>query len=101
MIVYIILEIIGVLLLLNILLTLSLRKPNSQVELIELKGLLNLLNDSLKNTERDFKNEFVTNRSEGAQSSKDLREELSKQLNSFTQIFSDQLSNLTKSNDER
>jgi DNA recombination protein RmuC len=67
----------------------------------ELKFTLNLLIQNLKETENRLKNEFSLNRSETLQNSKDLREEVSKHLNTFTQVFSTQLNQLTKSLEEK
>jgi DNA recombination protein RmuC len=48
----------------------------------------------LKDTEKNLKDEFVTNRKESAETATGLRTEIGNQLNKFTQTFSDQLATL-------
>jgi DNA recombination protein RmuC len=66
-----------------------------------ISGQFELFNKTLKETEDRLKGEFFTNRSEMAGSSKDLREEVSNKLNTFTETFATQLSNLTTSIDNK
>jgi len=91
----------AILLIVNIFLTLKARKKESGNELNEIKSSIGTLTSNLKDTEKNLKNEFVTNRKESAETSTGLRTEIGNQLNKFTQTFSNQLGNLTKSNEEK
>ena len=95
----ILLIVIAILLIVNIIINLKSGNKESSKELSDLKNSLGVLNDQLKDTERNLKEEFVSNRRESADSAIALRTELGNQLNKFTQTFSDQLTNLTKSNE--
>ena len=99
--IYIFLTAIAILLIVNLFLTLKAVKKEASDELLEIKNSVVLLTQNLKDTESNLKSEFVTNRKEAAQGSKDLREEVSNQLNKFTQTFSEQLSILTNSIGEK
>ncbi len=55
----------------------------------------------MKDTEKNLKEEFVTNIKESAETATGLRTGIGNQLNKFTQTFPEQLSNLTKSNEEK
>src|SRR5450759_4039146 len=101
MLLYIILAFLALLLLANIILTLKAGKKEASNELAEIKNSIGSLTQNLKDTEANLKGEFITNRSETAQSSKDLREEVGKQINTFTQTFLEQLTALTKSVEEK
>jgi DNA recombination protein RmuC len=92
---------IAVLLIVNIILTLKAGKKESSNELTEIKTSIGTLTSNLKDTEKNLKDEFVTNRRESAETATALRTEIGNQLNKFTQTFSEQLSNLTKSNEEK
>ena len=70
-------------------------------DLTEIENSIGSLTTNLKDTERNLKEEFATNRKEAAQGSKDLREEVSTQLNTFIKTFSDQLTTLTKTIEEK
>lgn len=100
-IIYILLSSLAILLIVNIILTLKAGKKESSNELIEIKSSIGTLTSNLKDTEKNLKDEFVTNRKESADTSTGLRIEIGSQLNKFTQTFSEQLSNLTKSNEEK
>lgn len=117
--IYLLLAFITILLIVNIILTLKAGKKESSNELNEIKFSINTLTQNLKDTETNFKNEFATNRSESAQTSKDLRTEITNQVTAFGKtiadsinntselqskqlaVFSDQLNNLTKSLGEK
>jgi DNA recombination protein RmuC len=86
---------------LNLFLTFSNRKKDYEQQLIDIKSSIGTLTSYLKDTEKNLKDEFVTNRKESAETSTGLRTEIGNQLNKFTQTFSDQLGNLTKSNEEK
>lgn len=100
-IIYLILSAVVALLILNIFLTLKANRQEESNQLIEIKSLLVMLSSNLKDTEKNLKDEFVTNRKEHAETSANLRTEIGNQLNKFIQTFSDQLGNLTKSNEEK
>jgi len=98
---YIFLLFITILLIVNIILTLKAGKKNESSELTEIKNSVTIVIQNLKDTEGNLKNEFVINRKESAESALGLRTEIGNQLNTFTQTFSEQLSNLTKSNEDK
>jgi DNA recombination protein RmuC len=100
-IIYIFLSALAILLIVNIILTLNVGKKESANELTEIKSSIGTLTSNLKDTEKNLKDEFVTNRKESAETATGLRTEIGNQLNKFTQTFSDQLGNLTKSNEEK
>jgi DNA recombination protein RmuC len=100
-ILYIFLVALTILLIVNIILTLKAGKKDSGNELTEIKSSIGTLTSNLKDTEKNLKDEFVTNRKESADTATGLRTEIGNQLNKFTQTFSDQLVNLTKSNEEK
>lgn len=97
----ILLAILGILLLLNIFLTLKAGKKESSGELSEIKSWFEQLTANLKETEKSLKDEFVINRRESGDTSRDLRTELGNQLYAFSKTSSDQMGNLTKSNGEK
>ncbi|MBS1643674.1 MAG: DNA recombination protein RmuC [Bacteroidetes bacterium] len=98
---YIFLAALAILLIINIVLTLKAGKNESGIELAEIKSSIGALSSNLKDTERNLKDEFVTNRKEGAETAIGLRTELGNNLNQFTQTFSEQLGNLTQTNEEK
>ncbi|MBS1777410.1 MAG: DNA recombination protein RmuC [Bacteroidetes bacterium] len=100
-IIYILLSILAILLIVNIILTLKASKKESGNELMEIKSSIATLTSNLKDTERNLKDEFATNRKESAETATGLRIEIGNQLNKFIQTFSEQLGNLTKSNEEK
>jgi len=100
-IIYIFLTVIVILLIINIFLALKAGKKEVSNDLTEIKNSVGSLISNLKDTEKNLKDEFVTNRKEAAQGSKDLREEVTNQLNTFTKTFSEQLSALTNSVGEK
>lgn len=104
-IIYILLSSLAILLIVNIFLTLKAGKKESGTEFTEiianLFGTIGTLTSNLKDTERNLKDEFVTNRRESAETATGLRTEIGNQLNKFTQTFSEQLGNLTKTNEEK
>jgi DNA recombination protein RmuC len=100
-IIYIFLSIFAILLFVNIFLTLKAGKKEANNDLTEIKSTLGTLTTNLKDTEKNLKDEFVTNRKESADIATGLRTEIGNQLNKFTQTFSEQLGNLTKSNEEK
>ena len=93
---YIFLTVITILLIVILIRVFIKETKEESTELTEIKNLVASLTQNLKDAETNLKNEFVTNRKEAAQGSKDLREEVSNQLNAFTKTFSDQLTALTK-----
>lgn len=95
---YIFLTFLAFLLIVNIILTLKTGKKGESNELTEIKNSVAIVIQNLKDIEANLKNEFVTNRKESAESAAGLRTEIGNQLNKFTQTFSEQLGNLTKSN---
>lgn len=99
--VQIIVILIAILLIVNIILTLKAGKKESGNELTDIKSSIGTLTSNLKDTEKNLKDEFVTNRKESAETATGLRTEIGNQLNKFTQTFSEQLGNLTKSNEEK
>lgn len=99
--IYIFLSVLTILLVVNIILTLKAGKNDSGNELNEIKSSIGTLTSNLKDTEKNLKDEFVTNRKESAETATGLRTEIGNQLNKFTQTFSEQLGNLTKSNEEK
>lgn len=99
--IYIFLSILSILLIVNIILTLQAGKKKASNELTEIKSSIGTLVSNLKDTEKNLKDEFVTNRKESAETATGLRTEIGNQLNKFTQTFSEQLGNLTKSNEEK
>ncbi len=100
-IIYLLLSLISILLIVNIILTLKAGKKEGSKELTEIKNSIGSLTQNLKDAETNLKGEFVTNRKESAESAKGLREEVTNQLNKFTQTFSELLANLTKSNEDK
>lgn len=100
-ILYIILSLVIILLVLNIFLTLRAGNKETGNKLSEIKTSIGTFTSHLKDTEKTLKDEFVINRKESAESAVGLRTEIGNQLNSFIQTFSEQLGNLTKSNDEK
>jgi DNA recombination protein RmuC len=99
--IYIFLVVIMLLLIANIILTLKAGKKEASNELTEIKSSIGTLTSNLKDTEKNLKDEFVTNRKESAETATGLRTEIGNQLNKFTQTFSEQLGILTKSNEEK
>jgi DNA recombination protein RmuC len=99
--IYIFLSVITILLIVNIFFTLKAGKKEANNETIEIKSSIGTLTSNLKDTEKNLKDEFVTNRKESAEIATGLRTEIGNQLNKFTQTFSEQLGNLTKSNEEK
>lgn len=100
-IIYIFLSVLAILLIVNVILTLKAGKNESSNELNEIRSSIGTLTSNLKDTEKNLKDEFVTNRKESSETATGLRTEIGVQLNTFTQTFSDQLGNLTKSNEEK
>lgn len=99
--IYIFLSFLAILLIANILLTLKAGKQEAGNELPEIRSSIGSLASNLKDTEKKLKDEFVTNRKESAETAAGLRTEIGNQLYKFTQAFSAQLANLTKSNEEK
>ena len=97
--IYIFLSVNSILLILNIFLTLKANKKEANDELTEIKSSIGTLISNLKDTEKHLKDEFVTNRKESSDTAIGLRTEIGTQLNIFTQTFSEQLGNLTNSNE--
>src|SRR5687767_10481096 len=95
------LVILVILLIINIVLTSRISKKQVSNELLEIKNSIGLVTSNLKDIEKNLKDEFVVNRKEVSENSKDLREEVSNQLNAFTKIFSDQLTALTKAIEDK
>ncbi len=89
------------LLIINIYLTIRVREKKSNNDLFELKMGLTLIDSAVKESEKRLKEDFQTQRYENATAASNLRTELTNHLNSFTKTFADQLSNLTRSNEEK
>lgn len=92
---------ITILLIVNIFLTIKAKNKDSGNELADIKSSLLLLSSNLKDTEKNLKDEFITNRKESVEIAIGLRTEIGDQLNKFTQTFSEQLGKLTTSNEEK
>src|SRR6476469_4846040 len=99
--IYISLSAFAIFLIINIFLTFKSGKRQNSHELSEIRSSIGTLTQGLLNTERNLKEEFVTDRKENADSLKNVREEIGNQLNIFTKTFSDNLSALIKSNEDR
>ncbi len=97
----ILLGVLAILVVINIYLTHKAGKKEENNDVTEIKNSVTSLIQDLKDTERNLKDEFATNRKEAADSSKGLREEVTNQLNTFTKTFSEQLSALTNSVGEK
>jgi len=98
-IIYIILLV--ALIIVNIFLTIKAIKKDSNNNLLEIKAAISLFTSNLNDTEISLKSEFAVNRKESYETSAGLRNEIVYQLDKFIQTFSNQLSNLTKSNEDK
>jgi DNA recombination protein RmuC len=98
---YIISILIIILIVINVFLGYKIINKNSNSDFTNLTYLVETLTLNLKETEKNIKEEFVTNRKEIGGNISSLRIEIGNQLNKFTQTFSQQLLNLTKSNEEK
>ena len=98
---YIFLSVIAFLLIVILIRTFKKETKEDNNELTEIKNSVAALTSNLKDTEKNLKDEFATNRKESSDSSKGLREEVTNQLNKFTQTFSEQLTALTNSIGEK
>lgn len=99
--VQIVVILIAILIIVNIILALKAGMKESGTELTEIKSSIGTLTSNLKDTEKNLKDEFVTNRKESSETATGLRTEIGNQLNKFTQTFSEQLGKLTQSNEEK
>lgn len=97
----IIILLVAILIIANIALTIKYGKKDNSESDIEIKNTLQLISQTLKDTERNLKDEFTINRRESAETAKDLRTEIVNQLNTFTKTFADQLGQLTKGNEDK
>ena len=86
-----------ILLIVNIFLALKAGTKENGNEFVEIKNSIAYLEQNLKGTEINLRNEFTTNRKENTDNAKSLREEVNNQLNAFAKIFSEQLTKLTSS----
>lgn len=100
-IIYIILFFLVILMIVNISLTIRASKKEPRNELAEINSSIGLLSNNIKDSEKAIKEEFVINRKESSESSISLRTEIGNRLDGFTKTFSEQLGNLTKSNEEK
>ncbi len=98
---YIISILVIILIVLNVFFGYKIINKNSNSDFTNLTYLVETLTLNLKETEKNIKEEFVTNRKEIGDNISSLRIEIGNQLNKFTQTFSEQLLNLTKSNEEK
>ncbi|MGF7233259.1 DNA recombination protein RmuC [Arachidicoccus sp.] len=89
--IYIFLSAIIVLLLIVLWLSFKSQSNSKEDDFLLLKNAMINLNQAIKDSERNLKDEFVVNRKENAENAKNLREEIGRELNSFTKIFSEQL----------
>lgn len=87
-----------ILLIINIILTIRVKDAHIAEEISTLK---NLNAQQARDIEKSFREEFRVNREEAQLTSKDLREEVGRQLQGFTRTFSEQLHLLVKSTDEK
>lgn len=92
---------IAILLIVNIFFTIKKEKKVNSSEFSEITSKIEAIALNIQTTERNLKDEFVTNRKENADSFKGVREEVGNHLNTFTKTFSDNLTTLTRSNEER
>jgi DNA recombination protein RmuC len=92
---YLFFSVLIILMIVNIILSIKSGKIKEGKELPEIKIAIGMLTSQLKDTEKNLKDEFVTNRKESADLSRELRAEIGNQLNLFTKTFSDQLGILT------
>jgi DNA recombination protein RmuC len=99
--IYVLFFVLIILIVINIILSIKSGKSKESKELPEIRMAIGLLNNQLKDTEKNLKDEFVTNRKESADLSRELRAEIGNQLNLFTKTFSDQLGILTSKNEEK
>ncbi|HOZ52574.1 MAG TPA: DNA recombination protein RmuC [Chitinophagaceae bacterium] len=97
----ILLIIISILIIFIVVIVLLNFKRKDQDGYHSLEKTLSLLNLQVKETESNLQKEFVINRQEIMQTSKDLRVEVGNQINLFTISFSENLSLLTKSIEEK
>ncbi|WP_298300999.1 DNA recombination protein RmuC [Hydrotalea sp.] len=100
-ILYISVAILGLLLLINMLLTWRIGRHSSGDAFNEIKVILGNILSNVKDTEKNLKDEFVINRKENAETATGLRTEMGLQLNNFTQAFTQQLAHLSKTNEEK
>ena len=98
---YIFLSIIAILLIVILVKVFKKETKEENSESNAIKYSLANLTQHLKETERNLKTEFVTNRKESADIATGLRRELGNQLNQFTQTFLEQLTVLTKLIEEK
>lgn len=99
--VHILLIFLLLLLLINIFLTLRNHGPKLNNDLFEVKMNLTSIHNAVKDSETRLKEDFQTQRFENASAASSLRTELTNQLIGFTQTFADQLTSLTRSNEEK
>lgn len=86
---------------LNLVLQLRLSRKWTKYDIGEIDSKMGFLASNLKDLERNFKDEFITNRKESSDTASSLRTEIGNRLDGFTKIFSEQLVNLTKSSEEK
>ncbi|MCX6208125.1 MAG: DNA recombination protein RmuC [Bacteroidetes bacterium] len=98
---YIFLSVIAILLIVILIRVFKKETKEESIELAAIKNSIAVLTQHLKDTERNLKTEFVTNRKESADIATSLRTELGNQLNQFTQTFLEQLTVLTKLIEEK
>ena len=98
---YIFLSVIAILLIVILIRVFKKEAKEESIELIAIKNSVAALTQHLKDTERNLKTEFITNRKESADIATGLRTELGNQLNQFTQTFLEQLTVLTKLIEEK
>lgn len=86
---------------LNLVLQLRSSRKLTKYDISEIDSKIGFLASNLKDLERNLKDEFITNRKESSETASSLRTEIGNRLDGFTKIFSEQLGNLTKSNEEK
>ena len=101
MLLYIIIIILSVLLVLNIVLLLKINRRKEENELVNIKYSIEGIRTGLNETEKNLKDEFITNRKESSETSAGLRTEIGDQINKFTGTFADRISLLTSSSEEK
>jgi DNA recombination protein RmuC len=90
-----------ILLIINLYFTFKNSRNNSLIEILEIKSSTIKLFELFKDSERNLKDEFVINRKENSENAISLRTEISNRIDTFIKTFSEQLGNLTKSNEEK
>ena len=100
-IIYILLLVILLLIIVIVLFFIKASYRKDQNSLNDIGKSITLINTQIKEAEENLHREFVINRQELSQTSKDLRLEVGNRIDLFTSTFSDQLNNLIKSIEDK